>query len=283
MSIFSDKKTSRIAIASLICFGIGVLSILLFALTVFLPMEDVGHFVLSAMISFPLAFVLGVLSLIVITIRRKVLKGYILAILVIVLSTPTLFVINGFRLGANVRKEREKTYTCKYNLRLLGKELIKYAEDNGGHLPTAGNWCDVLIEYNHTLTKDVFKHPLHPSFNPPTYPPYHPDFEASVQKVDPSFKVKPMRKLHLDGECNIAFNRNLSGLDIKDIAPDTVLIWEANGERNLSGGSELLETRRKDQVIKVVLFDQSMVSYHYDHNAYRTYDSGTMQYESLSW
>ena len=42
-------------------------------------MEDVGHFVGGAMISFPLAFLLAVLSLIVITVRQKTQKGYVIA------------------------------------------------------------------------------------------------------------------------------------------------------------------------------------------------------------
>ena len=255
------KRTSRLAIASIICIILGAISFLLFCLSVILPMEDVGHFVGGAMILFPLAFVLGIISLIVITIRRKYLKGYIIAILAIILSLPAIYLDYKVDQGIKARIERSKENTGTYNLNLLGKELKNYAKTHDGHLPLAESWCDLLMQNNMDLIKDTFKHPLHPSLSSNTPP-----------------------SLKLYGDCNFAFNKRLSGLSLDEISNDTVLLFEANGDWNLSGGSELLETRRdKHKAISVMLTNGTMQRYMFYYEAYRDYKSGKMKYKKLRW
>ncbi len=278
-----NKRTSWFAVVSLVCLGIASLSVFLFIVSVFLPTEDVGHFLGGAMIFFPLSFVLGVISIIHIIVRRKQVKGYIISILAIVLSVPPIWVINEARLMAEVRKEREKNYTGIYNLRRIGEELVRYANNNNGYLPDADKWCDLLLKHNPSLTKDIFKHPLNPVYGPPPKSLLHPDFEKAVQRVNPSFKLKPI-EFNLEGECNFAFNKNVSGLRLEEIAPNTVLIWEANGDWNLNGGPDLLKTKRgKQGYIEVLLVDQNMVSYLFAYEAYRTFESGQMHYNQLQW
>lgn len=273
-----NKRTSLLAKLSVVCLGISILSFFLFALTV------AGVFVLFQTIFFPLAFVLAVLSLMVITIRRKVLKGYTISILVIILSLPANYVIYRLELFARSRIEKEKNNKGTYNLRILGKELRKYVKNNNGHLPEADKWCDKLIEHNEGLTDDNFRHPWNPIYGPQPKPLIHPDFVKVVQRVNPSFKLPPERKLNLEGEINFAFNKNVSGLYLEDIAPDTVLLFEANGDWNLNGGAELLETRHhKHNVIGVVLANGDMVKYMFYYNAYRSYEGGHMHYNDLKW
>jgi hypothetical protein len=273
-----NKKTSRLAKLSLVCLGISILSFFLFALTV------AGFFVLLQMIFFPLAFVLAILSLIVITIRRKVAKGYMISILVIILSLPANYVMYRLELVVRKRIEREKNNKGTYNLRILGKELRKYTNNNNGYLPEADKWCEILIEHNKDLTEDNFRHPWNPVYGPQPKPLIHPDFVKVVRRVNPSFKLPTERKLNLEGEINFAFNKNVSGLPLEEIAPDTVLLFEANGDWNLNGGPELLETRRhKHNVIGVVLASGEMINYMFYYNAYRSYEDGQMHYKELQW
>lgn len=135
-----NKRTSLLAKLSLICLGIGILSLFLFALTVALPMEDAGHFVGGVMIFFPLAFILAVLSLLVITIRKNVLKGYMISILVIILSLPANYVMYRLELVVGKRIEREKNNKGTYNLRILGKDLHNYVNNNNGYLGSVNSF-----------------------------------------------------------------------------------------------------------------------------------------------
>ena len=222
MNTNHEKRISFFAVASLVCLCVAIISLLLFALTVVLPIDDVGFFMGGGMIFFPLAFVLSFISFVVIAIRRKRLKGYFITLFVMILSLPPIYVMCRLEATVKARIEREKTFTCRYNLRLLGKELLRYAESNGRHLPTAEKWCDSLMQHNQDLSKETFKHPLNPSLDPPTKSPLHPDFEETVQCVHPSFKLPSKRGVHLDGKYNFAFNNTLSGLHLDDTTVRTL-------------------------------------------------------------
>ncbi len=102
------------------------------------------------------------------------------------------------------RQEREKRNTAIYNLRLLGEAIRGYSEKNNGYLPVAERWCDLLMEYDKTLSRDTFKHPR----------------IAGIV---------------------IAFNENLDGMRLSDVDKSTVLLFEAEGGWNLAGEEKLIK------------------------------------------
>jgi hypothetical protein len=167
----------------------------------------VVSFILSLMGPMALfALPLALISLVRILMSRKQLKGIIYSILGLLFcggwALLTVFIINP---EVKLWAELEKTNTCRYNLRILGDTIRRYAESNGNRLPDAEKWCDQLLEFDRRLSSANFKHP----------------------------KVKY-------GECNIAFNKHLGGQNLNAISGDTVMLFESDGAWNLNGGSELL-------------------------------------------
>ncbi|MHC4574905.1 MAG: hypothetical protein ACYS76_12385 [Planctomycetota bacterium] len=210
-----------------------------------------GMLLFSAM-----AFLLGMIAVLVISIRRKVLKGYVYAMFAIVLSSPFILAMYTIHSVTTARAERERANTGLYNLRLLGRALIEYARDHEGYLPAADQWCDLLLEHNRFLAQQNFRHPRG-------------------------------QELGLVGTCHFAFNKNLSNLRLADIRDDVVLIFEADGAWNLSGAGELLRSRRttlRDEFYVDVLFvDQTEATFWFQEQALRTFDSGRMAYQSPRW
>jgi len=252
------RKTSWFAVASALCILIALISAGLFALLLVIGV-DCGLLVIVSALFFKLALLVGILSLVVVTIWHKRYKGFLYAIIAIICSLPPLYFIYGIESAAIRRYERKKEWTGLYNLELLGKELRKYAEAHGGYLPPADQWCDALIENNPELTKENFRHP-------------------QPEILDGIWNFK--------GTCQFAFNRNLGGLLMADLPPDVVLIFEADGEWNLNGTAELLETRYRERGCIAMLFaDQTMADYWYYMRAVRKFGKSgkTMYHEKPRW
>lgn len=257
METNSLKKTSYLAVVSIIFILATIASGLLFCLSTCLGVYEAGGLFVAGMLLFSaVAFVLGIIAIVVITIRRRLLKGYIYAILAVLLSSPFVAAMYAGHCVTVRRKEREKANTGRYNLRLLGKALIKYAEDHNGYLPVADQWCDLLMGDNRNLTDDNFRHPRG-------------------------------QELGLVGTCHFAFNKNLSNLRLADIPDDVVLIFEADGDWNLSGAGELLRSRRTtvraEFYVDVLFVDQTEATFWFQEQALRTFDSGRMSYQSPRW
>lgn len=181
-----QRKTSRLAVAS-------------FILSLFGPMS---------LFAFPLALI----SLVRIRMSRDRLKGMVYSILGLLVCVVWLlfsvFVVNP---EVKLWAEFEKTNTCRYNLRILGDTIRRYAAANGGRLPDANQWCDQLLEFDKRLSKSSFKHP----------------------KVE-------------YGECNFAFNTNIGGQILSTIPRDTVMVFEADGVWNLNGNDALFNNTSHD-------------------------------------
>jgi hypothetical protein len=133
------------------------------------------------------------------------------------------------------REERMRQNTVVYELRSLYKAIRDYSKMNNGYLPAADSWCDLLIEHDKTLSKDVFNHPR---------------IEGSV----------------------IAFNENLDRMRLLDVDKNTVLLFEAKGGLNLAGGKELMKNSNPSRVFVDILFmngkiEQCLIG-HDDYNRY---------------
>lgn len=250
------KETSRWAIASLYSALAAIVSLACSFVLVFVRIDGAGGILIVISILFAaVSLMLGIIALFVIAVNHKQSKGYVHAIAGILISSPFVLMFLLGMVVARLRAEREKANTGLYNLRVLEQALLKYAKDNNGFLPNADNWCDELLRNNPDLKTDNFKFP------------------------------KPER-YNLKGDCQFAFNRNLSGKRLKDIPGNVVLLFEADGDWNLNGTSELLQTRyEKNGYITMLFVDKSIADYWYDMKAIKKFDASGkhMYYEEPRW
>jgi hypothetical protein len=257
MEIHNMKTTSRIAVAAAICTICTIASGLLFCASTCAGIHEVGGVLVAGMLLFSaIAFLLGIIAVLVISIHHKVLRGFVYAMFAILLSSPFILAIYTIHSVTTARAEREKANTGRYNLRLLGGALIDYARDHEDYLPAADQWCDLLLQHNPALTQGNFRHPRG-------------------------------EELGLVGTCHFAFNKNLSDLRLADIRDDVVLIFEADGDWNLSGAGELLRSRRttvRDEFYVGLLFvDQTEATFWFEQQAVTRFGSGGMSYRSARW
>jgi hypothetical protein len=143
---------------------------------------------------------------------------------------------------------------------------MEYARENG-HMPDANSWCYLLIDRDDRAR-----------FN---------------------FKIPQIK----DVECNFAFNKNLSNLSTDNLDSNIVLLFESDGDLNLSGGPELISKERtKDKyflfkrqrfiyilfvdgtIAKYRLHDGAISKYVPDENKFtQYYKMGETPYSPLRW
>ena len=121
-------------------------------------------------------------------------------------------------------KDRAFSIACMNNVKVLSLEIHSYAGEHNDQLPSATAWCDAIQS-----------------------------------------KVFSPRMFQCPGgdrnqRCHFAFNEKLSGMELKKIAPDTVMLFEtAEGGWNINGGRELVLTHsRHSNRINVVFADGSV-------------------------
>jgi ABC-type transport system involved in multi-copper enzyme maturation permease subunit len=248
------KVIRLISLGSICCIALAVTCEIPYSLLLFCNIYSDGLLV-TGLYLFGAGFVLGIISLFIILIARTYWWGLIPAIVSILIGGSVVWI--NFQIAMHVQRRHEilKNEIGDYNLKLLADELIKYAGVNSGCLPSAENWCDLLMKQNIELTKNNFTHP-----KPHIY--------------------------ELKGECHFAFNSNLGGMKLADIAKDTVLLFEADGAWNLNGTEELLKTRYDENgYIAILTIDGKMWKYWFYKNALRKFDSKGkhMYYEQPRW
>jgi len=251
------KEKSVLAKIAFISWLLGVGSLILFCFFVTLGM-DFGVLALLPIVFFPFAFLTGVISVVIIIFFRRSPVSLVYSFLAIILSFPGVYIMTEFFMSPNVREENKKKDTALYNMELLAKELKKYAKNHDGYLPNADNWCDALMEQNPELTLENFRNP-------------QPDL------------------LGLKGKCHIAFNRAIGGKLLKDISKNTVLLFEADGDWNLNGTADLLNSRYGEKHFVSILFvDGSESAYWFDKQEVRKFKNefggrASMYYEQPRW
>lgn len=110
------------------------------------------------------------------------------------------------------RDTRSELRYREYTVKKLGEALVKYAKAYRGNLPLSDNWCGKIDSFDPKLVSGSFD-----------------------------------AKARLEPHCTVAFNKNLNGANLQSLTLDTVLLFEADGPWNLSGGVELLKTQAKTQ------------------------------------
>ena len=234
--------------------ALAIVSIALYCLLVTLGF-DYGILVLLPFLFCVVAFLLGLLSTLIILVFRARFKGLVYSISAVVFSLPIVYIGTEFFMSPNVREEKKKNCTTLYNMELLREGLKKYAQSHNGILPDASSWCDNLMNDAPTLTVENFRHP------------------------QPNL-------IKLKHECHIAFNNNLSGKSLDDLPGDVVLLFEADGEWNLNGTGLLLTSPYGEKrFVRILFVDGSTANYWYDQKGVRKFDpSGKhMYHESPRW
>lgn len=257
-------KTSRFAVVSITSAILGILSIALeiISLIVGKPIPSFNSFFGGdpffvnrslEMILFVIAFISGVIA--VVLLSKKPMKGSGYATTGIILGCLFGFLISIAMFfvwdGRIYYAEVERANAGRDSIRQIGRATFRYAREHDGHLPVADQWCDLLMESDKSLTEDDFKHPM-----------------------------------RLNRACNFAFNKNLSGLNLEDIAGNTVLLFEADGDWNLNGTAELLETeerKKKERVVFVLFVDGAYGKYFFPNIYFLEHDSDSLTYSPLRW
>jgi len=251
---FPIRKTFILALVAALGVILAFVSIAFYCFLVTLGF-DYGSLAFLPFLFCVLAFVLGLLSTLVIIAFRARFKGLAYSIFAAVLSLPIVYTGTEFFMSPNVREEKKKDYTALYNMELLRDRLKEYADMHNGILPDANSWCDRLMDSDPTLTKENFRHPK-------------PDL------------------LRLKNEYHIAFNRNLSGKSWDELPGDIVLLFEVDGHWNLNGTGRLLrKPYGEKKFLRILFIDGSTANYWYDQKGVRKFDpSGKRMYhEQPRW
>ena len=251
----TQPRTSRLA---LFAHRISFLALILFFLFIasMLWKSDA-----STQISFYLAFISGLFSIIglvsgflalpMVYLTKK-LCGYNEAWTAISIGLVLIVILPiTFQTWWNYRRvEFGEDNRVKYNFKMLGKSIEKYANDNYGLLPETENWCNKLITYDGSLSKDAFR-----------------------------------GRYNEDGDCQVAFNENISRLRFADIPGNTVLLFEASGDWNLSGGKQSLGLNQKTDFAFLLFVDGTIGRYQLSSGEITLFDSNIdkTKYIPLKW
>ena len=146
--------------------------------------------------------VLGIIALIRIRRAPDQFRGKGLAIAGICVSTVFVLVLPALLLPALVKVRAKDTASqCVKQAREIGLAIRLYADENNGVSPAAAEWCDAILE------------------NLPT----------------PESLQCPARSSERSG---YGFNQRVAGRPLSSIPPDTVMVFEAEGGWNFTGGPD---------------------------------------------
>ena len=209
--------------------------------------SSMGYIALLSQLLLFTGFVLGILSLFYLFLNRNSLCGYRYAIIAIVLSGP-FFLTNCLIYQSAMRR---KEIGFEHRMRRVYKTIQAYSEDNNGLLPDGSSWCDILLQYDNDLPKNIFQQYF-------------------------------FREMGLEGECQMAFNKNLSNKLLSEIPEDTVILFESDGDWNLSGDKHLLENGSY-QYSNIILVNGMHVRYSPKDKKYVYVEDKQLVYKKLRW
>jgi type II secretory pathway pseudopilin PulG len=188
--------------------------------------------------------ILGIVAMVKIKHSRGALGGHSLALAGTIVSGIFLALLPVFAiLGAMLlpalaaAKQKAQEINCVNNEKQLSLAMRIYAGDNGNHFPPAATWCDAI----HTA--------------------------AGAEKI---FKCPAVTT---GSRCDYAFNVKLDGLEEGSVNPRTVVLFEAAGGWNASGGPELMIGQaRHARMFVVALADGSV-------HQFRQSELGTLRWD----
>ena len=171
--------------------------------------------------------VLGIIAMVKVSNSRGALRGGGIALAGIIVSGIFLLMIPIYAAmllpALSAAKQRAQTIVCVSNEKQLALAIRMYSADNTNHVPPAVQWCDGIKRY--VTTETLFKCPAANS----------------------------------SSRCDYAFNARLGGLNETNISPNTVMIFESDGDWNANGGPERMIGKPRHAHIFVVAFADGSV------------------------
>jgi hypothetical protein len=166
--------------------------------------------------------ILGIVAMVKVKNSGGKLGGNGIALAGVIVSGIFLFMIPFFAAmllpALAAAKEKAQSINCVNNEKQLALAIRIYSSDNKDQLPPAATWCDAIKA------------------------------SAGTEKI---FQCPAANSGH---RCDYAFNAKLSGLDFGKVAPDTVMLFEADRGWNANGGSELMLAKPRHAHVFVVAF-----------------------------
>lgn len=115
---------------------------------------NLSLFALASAYLSPVTFILGIVVLIKVKKSKRLLKGYTLSILGMLISVLSF---DCAMRGVNSVRPEARIRNCQSNLKEIAKAIRVYMNDNGNNYPTADKWYDLLREHTDVKHKDVGK------------------------------------------------------------------------------------------------------------------------------
>ena len=169
-----------------------------------------------------IGLILGIIAMSKIRKSQGALGGSGIALAGVIVSAVFLLLLPIFAAmllpALATAKQQAQSINCMSNVKQLSLAVRMYTADNKDQYPPATNWCDALRSY--AGTTNIFHCPADLS----------------------------------GGRCSYAFNAQLAGAEDGKVNPNTVMIFEAAGGWNASGGRELLLTKPRHRRSVVVGF-----------------------------
>lgn len=170
-------------------------------------------------ITIPAGLILGIIALVKISNNKGTVGGFGLALAGVIISVLGLLIAPALLLPAlAAAKHKADAITCVNNERELALAIRMYAQAHNHQMPPADRWCDVIT----VDSTNVFRCP----------------------------------RAFLSSRCDYAFNAKLGGMNVDQISPQTVILFESDGGWNANGGSsQMIDTPRHRAVYCVAFAD----------------------------
>ena len=172
----------------------------------------------------------GCITLVLLHRASTAVSGRRAAILAVVVSVcvglPLLAAYTVVEPGKQMRREHDLAMSSMDSLVRIREALLDYASKHGGTLPSAKDWQDRLLEAGEGVSKSDFCRATVPG-----------------------------------GTSDYALNEHLGGLTVSEIPGDVVLVFEATGPWNLSGGGDLLQHSGRKWKVGVMFMDGQFGEY----------------------
>jgi hypothetical protein len=171
--------------------------------------------------------ILGIIAIVKIRNSEGRLTGFGLALAGTIVSAIFVMMIPIFAAmllpALAAAKQKALDISCVNNEKQLALAVRIYAGSHNDQFPHAATWCD--------------------------------DIKADVGLE----KVFKCPAVVAGGRCDYAFNAKLDGLDENKVAPQTVMIFEAEGGWNANGGADLMITQPRHARLFVVAYADGSV------------------------
>jgi prepilin-type processing-associated H-X9-DG protein len=169
--------------------------------------------------------ILGIIAMVKVSNSRGQLRGKGIALAGVIVSGISVLllpVLAAMLLPAfAAAKLKAQAINCMNNEKQLMLTVRMYSQSNSNHLPPAATWCDAIKPSLGGASEMIFQCPA----------------------ADPA------------NRCAYAFNTKLDGMDLHNVNPQTVVIFESDSGWNAHGGPEIAAPQRHHNTLNVAFAD----------------------------